>query len=82
MSIVFGFAGVRIKESGLSFSPSLPDQWTLLEFHIQYQGRLIRVHMEEHVVIYQIVDGEDMTITHYRKPIFLEKGKEIVGVVM
>ena len=29
--------------------------------------------MEEHVVIYQIVDGEDMTITHYRKPIFLEK---------
>ena len=53
MSIVFGFAGVRIKESGLSFSPSLPDQWTLLEFHIQYQGRLIRVHMEEncHVML-------------------------------
>ena len=78
MAIVFGFAGVRIKESGLSFAPSLPDQWTLLEFHIQYQGRLIRVHMEENLVIYQIADGEDMTITHYGKPIFLEKGKDMI----
>ena len=78
MSIVFGFAGVRIKESGLCFAPSLPNQWTLLEFHIQYQGRLIRIHMEENVVVYQVADGEDLIITHYGKPIFLEKGKEIV----
>ena len=34
--------------------------------------------MEEHVVIYQVADGEDLIITHYGKPIFLEKGKEIV----
>ena len=73
MSIVFGFAGIRIKESGLCFAPSLPNQWTLLEFHIQYQGRLIRIHMEEHVVVYQVVDGEDITITHYGKPIFLRE---------
>ena len=70
----------RIKENGLCFAPSLPDQWTLLEFHLQYQGRFIRVHLEQDVVNYQVVDGEDISITHHGKPIFLQGGKEIFVV--
>jgi alpha,alpha-trehalose phosphorylase len=64
LAIVFGFAGLRVKESGLSLSPSLPEEWTSLQFQLQYQNRLLRVHIEKDAVTYQIVDGEDMTITH------------------
>ena len=32
IAIVYGFAGVRMKESGLSFAPSLPDQWNCWNF--------------------------------------------------
>ena len=46
LAIVYGFAGVRVKESGLSLAPSLPDAWGSLEFHLQYHGRLLKVHLD------------------------------------
>ena len=77
LAIVFGFAGLRVKESGLSLAPSLPNEWNSLEFHLQYQGRLIKVHLDRNTTTYLIIEGEDLTIFHNGDSIDLENGKEV-----
>lgn len=77
LAIVFGFAGLRVKESGLSLAPLLPDDWDSLEFHLQYQNRLIKVNIERNFVAYLLMEGEGMTLSHKGDFIYLEPGKEV-----
>jgi len=48
MAIVYGFAGLRIKENYISLTPKLPKNWRLLEFKFLYKGACIQVNMEVH----------------------------------
>ncbi|MFB1052013.1 glycoside hydrolase family 65 protein [Paraliobacillus sp. JSM ZJ581] len=77
LAIVYGFAGVRVKESGLSLAPSLPEQWNALEFTIQFQGRLIQVHMEKNTVRYLVVEGDGVEISHFGESVWLESEVEV-----
>jgi alpha,alpha-trehalose phosphorylase len=43
LAIVFGFAGLRIKEEGISFQPALPDNWEGYTFSIHYKGRKLQI---------------------------------------
>lgn len=43
MSAVFGFAGLRADQSGLSARPSLPSHWTGLHFNVEWCGVRHRV---------------------------------------
>lgn len=45
MSIVQGFAGMRVVNDMLSFSPFLPDQWTSYSFHINFRGTTVKIHV-------------------------------------
>ena len=78
LSILYGFAGMRIKESGLHLAPTLPDEWEFLEFSIQYQNRGIKVRMEKDHVTYLLEEGDDLEIFHLGESIVLEKGNEWV----
>lgn len=78
LSIICGFAGMRIKESGLHLAPTLPDEWEFLEFSIQYQNRRVKVRMENDHVTYLLEEGDDLEIFHLGEPIVLEKGNEWV----
>ncbi len=78
LGIVYGFAGVRLKENGLSFSPVLPAEWNLLEFHLRYQGRVLKFHKNRQSTVYTILQGENLSITHNGETLFLEKGKEMI----
>ncbi|WP_142828350.1 glycoside hydrolase family 65 protein [Planococcus soli] len=77
LGIVYGFAGLRVKEAGLSLAPSLPKEWNSYTFHMQYQGRLIRVHKAKESVSYLLVEGDGLTILHHTKPVHLEQGNEV-----
>ena len=77
LAIVYGFAGLRVKEGGLSLTPSLPSEWNSLDFHLQYQGRLLKIHMDRTEVTYLVIEGEALTISHNGKSINLENGKEV-----
>jgi len=77
LAIVYGFAGLRVKEAGLSLAPSLPSEWNSLDFLLQYQGRLLKVHMDRTAVTYVIMEGEGLTISHNGDFICLENGKEV-----
>src|SRR5690606_4118860 len=75
MAIVFGFAGLRVKESGLSLAPDLPDKCASCKYHLQYQARLIKVHIEKSATTYVLLDGEALHISHSGETLYLENGK-------
>lgn len=77
LAIVYGFAGLRVKEGGLSLTPSLPSEWDSLGFYLQYLGRLLKIHMDRTEVTYLVIEGEALTISHNGKSINLENGKEV-----
>jgi kojibiose phosphorylase len=41
-AVVFGFAGLRLTENGLSFSPRFPAHWQRVAFNILYRGEQLR----------------------------------------
>ncbi|WP_075981744.1 glycoside hydrolase family 65 protein [Bacillus massilinigeriensis] len=65
MAIVFGFAGLRIKETGLSFTPSIPEKWESLSFPIQFQGSMLRVTIKKDRISLIIEKGDSLTIKIY-----------------
>lgn len=77
MSIVYGFAGMRLKESGLSLSPAIPKDWEKYAFRLNFRGRLIGVSIEKDGVTLEIVEGESIEIKLYGEAVTLEAGKPV-----
>ncbi|WP_042351121.1 glycoside hydrolase family 65 protein [Bacillus massiliigorillae] len=77
MAIVYGFAGLRAKESGLSLAPILPKQWTGYKFSITYRNRQIAVAVNNSAITLQLLEGEAVSISVYNQSIDLIPGQEI-----
>lgn len=77
LGIVYGFAGLRLKESGLSLAPSLPAEWNSLEFRLKFQGRVIKVHKNRELTFYTILKGDALSIVHNGETLHLNTGKEL-----
>lgn len=78
LGIVYGFAGLRLKENGLSFAPSLPTEWNSYEFRLQYQGRILKIRKDREVVAYTVLRGDQLEIVHNGESLVLESGKETI----
>ncbi|HHW66392.1 glycoside hydrolase family 65 protein [Defluviitalea raffinosedens] len=65
MGMVYGFAGLRIKESGIFFNPVIPEQWKSYEFKICYQGRMIKIHVNQEQSHYTLLEGKELKIHVY-----------------
>lgn len=72
MAIVYGFAGFRLKEEGISFDPSIPKKWESYSFQIQYQGRKLRMDVTNSTVTLQLVAGEEISLKLYGEDITLK----------
>ncbi len=57
MAIVYGFGGLRIKETGLSLRPSLPSAWTSYRFCFSYRGSLLEVSVDRSMVTVKLLAG-------------------------
>lgn len=77
LGIVYGFAGLRLKENGISLAPSLPAEWNSLEFRLQYQGRVIKVHKNRESTFYTLLQGDGLSIIHDGEKIDLKSGEEL-----
>jgi alpha,alpha-trehalose phosphorylase len=62
LAIVFGFAGLRIKEDGISFRPSLPDKWERYSFKLQYRGRSLKVEVTKNTASFQLLYGRNLPV--------------------
>ncbi|MDN7246480.1 glycoside hydrolase family 65 protein [Planococcus shenhongbingii] len=77
LTIVYGFAGLRIKEDGLHLAPALPDEWNSFAFHFQFHGRLIYMRIDKESVSYQLIEGGKVILFHHEEPIELSSEKKV-----
>lgn len=65
MAIVYGFAGLRIKENGIYFAPIIPSHWEGYQFQINYEDSQIKVEVSPKESIFHLVKGSRMEINLY-----------------
>jgi maltose phosphorylase len=62
MSIVKGFAGMKIKGNQLSFDPFIPKEWKSYSFRIKFRSRVIDVKITAEDHQFKLSDGEALDI--------------------
>lgn len=67
MAIVYGFAGLRLKEKGLHFAPILPKQWKGYQFKIKYEDSRIKVEVKDKYCQFSLISGSKKQIFIYGK---------------
>ena len=77
MAIVYGFAGVKIGEDGLSVDPFLPGNLSGYNFNFSYRGRHIRLSVNKSGMKLTLLDGDELTLSHGNMPYTLNKDKEL-----
>ena len=82
MAIVQGFAGMRVKDDKLSFSPYLPAEWDDYSFKINFRNRILTIQVFEDKVkitkekgkeIAIIINEDEFTLTN--KPLTVNLSK-------
>ncbi|MBF0779658.1 MULTISPECIES: glycoside hydrolase family 65 protein [unclassified Granulicatella] len=62
LSIVQGFAGMRVYHGKLIFNPFVPKQWEGYTFKINFRERLLSVHVTKEEAVVTLISGESLTI--------------------
>ncbi len=65
MAIVYGFAGIRIKEKGLFCAPALPKEWKGYRFVITYENSRIMVEVTDGKCVLSLLEGKPVDIILY-----------------
>src|SRR6056300_2093575 len=62
MSIVEGFAGMRIVEDKLSFTPRIPKQWKNYSFKLNFRNQIIKVSVSHKGTYFEVESNSDINI--------------------
>jgi alpha,alpha-trehalose phosphorylase len=73
MAIIFGFGGLRIKESGISLQPILPNQWEGYSFPLHYRGRWFHIEVSREGTKIELLSGNELEITIHGQKYTLRK---------
>lgn len=77
MGMVYGFAGMRCNEEGISFSPILPSQWEGYSFKVMFRNQQIEITVDEMSCSYTLLEGTELRIAHGEESVLLKKGQTI-----
>jgi alpha,alpha-trehalose phosphorylase len=77
LALVYGFAGLRVKEEGLAFQPKLPEEWSSLQFRVQYEGKTLSVNLMKDTVKYALIEGDDPPLIHLNESVTLTGNKTV-----
>jgi len=61
-AVVFGVAGMRVREDGLSFDPHLLPEWRRLRFSVLWRGRRLRVSLTPRRMEVMLEGKEEMSL--------------------
>lgn len=67
MAIVYGFAGLRIKESGLYLAPCIPKQWDCYRFRFLYHSTRMELRVDQEKCEIIRLEGDSQMIFIYEK---------------
>lgn len=77
LAMAWGFGGLRWQAGVARFRPILPDGWDHYGFGILWQGRRLRIDVDEGGVTYRLLTGYDLTIHHYGRALALQEGDAV-----
>ena len=77
MTVIHGFAGMRVRRGDLCFDPWLPKKWQQLGFTINWQGSLLNIKITHSQISFKLVSGENksLVIKVKGKPVTLKADK-------
>ncbi|MBD3317567.1 MAG: glycoside hydrolase family 65 protein, partial [Chitinivibrionales bacterium] len=73
MAIINGIAGMRDYNGEVSFRPRLPGKIRRLRFPLTIKGRQIEVNIDRTKVVYTLINGDAIDITHEDEPVRLTR---------
>ncbi|MCY7294680.1 glycoside hydrolase family 65 protein [Alteromonas sp. a30] len=77
--IVFGFLGLRLRTTGLSLSPKLPQGWRSISQVVQYHGASLHIVLDATQLSLTLEsapqEGESLTVYCFEQPLTLSKGE-------
>ncbi|QOY38222.1 glycoside hydrolase family 65 protein [Anaerobacillus isosaccharinicus] len=73
LAIVYGFAGMRVKENGISFAPFVPEQWQGYSFFVQYQNQKLKLELTKTDLNITLVEGDELEVTVYDEVFVVQK---------
>jgi len=76
IAVVYGFAGMREKAEGLSFSPHLPASWSRLAFSVGYRTSRLYCEYRHDSSTYRLLEGPAIGFTHENTAVILRPGEE------
>ncbi|MGL4694842.1 glycoside hydrolase family 65 protein [Enterococcus larvae] len=65
LGLVFGFAGLRIREDSLVLIPRLPQKWTGCHFSVNYQGSQLHIGINKEEIHVSMETGAPVNLTVY-----------------
>jgi maltose phosphorylase len=78
MSVVQGFAGMRVHEGQLHFSPFIPGKWKSFSFNINFRGAVLSVEINREYV--RIINKSGVDVAIVVKSGYLLKGNDTVEI--
>ncbi len=81
LAIIQGFAGMRVKDDKLHFTPQIPDKWNAYAFNIRFRGNQLNVRIEKNRTVIQNLKGNNIEVYINNQPVEVpaDSQKEIVG---
>ena len=79
MSIVEGFAGMRVRDGKLSFSPFLPEQWSSFSFIIGFRGIQLRIKVKNDEMTIVTDAKELLDINIFNKSYAVSGGETVIS---
>lgn len=62
MSIVEGFAGMRVVDNTLSFAPKIPKQWKSFSFKVNFRNQVIKVNVKQGETYFEVEGNQEVQI--------------------
>lgn len=73
MAVVYGFAGLKVSEKGISIAPFVPDKWDGYSFKITYHGNLLRIEVDKKSVSVTLEEGKPFAMKVFSKEVKVDK---------
>lgn len=72
LSIVAGFAGLRIKKDGLTLRPRIPAKWQGYRFRVRYMNSLLECAVEQGCCRLTLLQGEPQNVRIHDKTVWVD----------
>ncbi|MFY0592167.1 family 65 glycosyl hydrolase domain-containing protein [Roseivirga sp.] len=82
MAFAKGFAGMRVRNGELYFSPSLPDEWDAYSFKIKFRERNLKISATKTNVTIKNASDESLSLFIYDNAQLIEANSEVTVAIV